>query len=195
MLYARDYRKSAWSKLSGNWGTVVVSYLLVSLITSLASTLTFGVGGILVQGPLLVGFAALLILISRGNKAEATEIFSGFKNFGTTLVAGILVPIFTALWTLLFFIPGIVKSYSYSMTYYILNDNPDMTASEAITESRRIMDGNKWRLFCLDFSFIGWMILSVFTFGILIFWVAPYMQMARAEFYESIKSAQKKANA
>ena len=70
-----------------------------------------------------------------------------------------LMGLFTLLWTLLFIIPGLIKTYSYAMTPYILAEHPEMTATEAITESRRIMDGNKWRLFCLSFSFIGWALL------------------------------------
>ena len=70
-----------------------------------------------------------------------------------------LMGLYTLLWTLLFIIPGLIKTYSYAMTPYILAENPGMTATDAITESRRIMDGNKWRLFCLGFSFIGWGLL------------------------------------
>ena len=81
------------------------------------------------------------------------------------------------------------------MTYFILKDNPEMSATDAITESRKMMDGNKWRLFCLDFSFIGWILLSILTCGILIFVVEPYMLAARAAFYESIKGAPVEAEA
>ena len=70
-----------------------------------------------------------------------------------------LMGLYTVLWTLLLIIPGLIKTFSYAMTPYILAENPGMTATEAITESRRIMDGNKWRLFCLGFSFIGWGLL------------------------------------
>lgn len=67
--------------------------------------------------------------------------------------------LYVALWSLLLFIPGVVKAYSYAMTPYIMAEHPGLTANEAITESRRIMDGNKWRLFCLDLSFLGWELL------------------------------------
>jgi uncharacterized membrane protein len=75
------------------------------------------------------------------------------------------------------------------MTLFILKDNPEMSATDAITESRRMMNGNKWRLFCLDFSFIGWILLSALTCGILYILVYPYMYAARAAFYESLKGA------
>ena len=72
-----------------------------------------------------------------------------------------LIAIYMLLWMLLLIVPGIIKTFSYAMTPYILTENPGMTATEAITESRRIMDGNKWRLFCLGCSFIGWRLLCV----------------------------------
>ena len=103
------------------------------------------------------------------------------------MLADILMSIFTFLWSLLLFIPGIVKAYSYSMTMYVLADHPEMSATDAIAESQRIMQGNKWRLFCLDLSFIGWLFLCALTLGILTLWIAPYQETARAEFYESIR--------
>lgn len=104
------------------------------------------------------------------------------------MVAGILVPIFTFLWSLLFFIPGIVKSFSYAMTFYILNDHPEYSATQAITESRKMMHGHKGELFVLYLSFLGWDLLSLLTFGILeIVYVAPYKAAAVAGFYDAIK--------
>lgn len=185
-MFAKDYRKAAWAKLSGNWTTVVVSYLLyVVLMSVLSST---GIGSLIFSGAMSVGMMVILLQISRYGTSKIESLFDGFrKGLGNNIVAGILVGVFTFLWSLLFIIPGIVKSYSYSMTFYILADNPEMSPTDAINESRRMMDGNKWRLFCLDLSFIGWYLLSFLTLGILLFWVDPYQMMARAEFYESIK--------
>ena len=78
----------------------------------------------------------------------------------------LLVSIYTCLWALLFYIPGIVKSFSYSMSWFVLAENPHLSADEAITASRRIMNGHKWELFVLYLSFIPWYILSFVTFGI-----------------------------
>ena len=80
-----------------------------------------------------------------------------------------LTGLYIALWSLLFIIPGIIKSFSYAMAPYILAEHPEMTASEAITESRHMMDGNKWRLFCLDFSFIGWSLLCSLPVFVMVF--------------------------
>lgn len=89
-------------------------------------------------------------------------------------------------WSMLFVIPGIVKRYSYSMTYYILAEHPYMTLDQAITISRTMMDGNKWRLFCLDMSFIGWMILASLPWGLGAIPLEPYKASARAAFYREV---------
>ena len=193
-MFAKDYRKLAWSKLTGNWGVAIVVYLLYAVIVGISSSV--GVGPILLAGLLGVGLMGVYLDMIRGNQGKIEGLFDGFR-FGTVnnLLAGVLVGIFTLLWSLLFVIPGIVKTYSYAMTYFILKDNPEMSATDAITESRKMMDGNKWRLFCLDFSFIGWILLSILTCGILIFVVEPYILAAHAAFYESIKGAPVEAEA
>ena len=187
-MFAKDYRKLAWSKLSGNWGIAILAMVLYALIISISSVVA--VGPILLAGILGVGLFGVYLNIIRVQHAKIEDLFDGFR-FGVVnnLLAGILVPIFTFLWSLLFVIPGIVKAYSYSMTFFILKDHPEMSATDAITESRKMMNGNKWRLFCLDFSFIGWILLGSLTCGILYFMVYPYMYAARAAFYESIKGA------
>ena len=126
-------------------------------------------------------------------KENALEKTSGlkfdFNNEYKNIVWGMFLrSIFVFLWSLLFIIPGIIKSYSYRMVPFILTDNPGITATEAITRSRQIMKGNKWRAFVLDLSFLGWYILSALTLGILsIFYVNPYVYATEAELYHSIK--------
>ena len=186
MMFAKDYRQAAWKKLSGNWTTAVVSYLIFTVLLSVASYIL--VGSLLFSGVLTIGMYIVLLQISRDGSSGFESLFDGFrKGLGNNIVAGILVQLFTFLWSLLFIIPGIIKGYAYSMTYFILADNPDMAPTEAIKMSQEMMKGKKWRLFCLDFSFIGWYLLSILTLGVLILWIAPYSMMARAELYESIK--------
>lgn len=102
------------------------------------------------------------------------------------MVANLLQWVLILLWTLLFIIPGIVASYSYAMTGYILAEDPDLTASQAIQRSKELMRGNRWRLFCLQLSFIGWIILCLFTFGIGNLFLNPYQTAADAAFYREI---------
>ena len=77
------------------------------------------------------------------------------------------------------------------MAPYIIYDNPNIDANDAITQSKEMMKGHKWELFCLYLSFIGWLLLSVLTFGILyMVYVGPYMMTAQANFYEQLKAQQ-----
>lgn len=135
-----------------------------------------------------VGYAQLnLDLVDKGHTSVGT-IFSRFDQWKTALVARILVGLRVMLWTLLFIIPGIIESYSYAMVSFVMADNPYMTAREAMAESKRLMKGNRWRLFCLSFSFFGWAMLSVLTLGIGSLWLTPYMQASFAAFYRQIKA-------
>lgn len=124
-------------------------------------------------------------------------VFSGFMDgrFPTTFLTSLLVGIFTYLWTCLLVIPGIVKSYSYAMTPYIMRDyytsgkiKPE--ATEAITASRHLMDGHKGELFLLDLSFIGWWLLGAITGGIGMLWVIPYYRQTKANFYRNLAGDQ-----
>ena len=96
------------------------------------------------------------------------------------------------LWSLLFIIPGIIAGYSYAMTSYILAENPEQTASDAIDRSKQRMSGNRWRLFCVQISFIGWEIPSaLLTFGIGSLWITPYKQAAIAAFYREVSGTER----
>ena len=177
-------KQNAKASLSGNWGTAIGVFLIYCVIAGVLSST--GIGGLFI-GLLTFGLCSAFLAVVRVKTMKIENLFDCTKNFGTVFVASILQGIYLFLWTLLFYIPGIVKSYSYAMTNYILIDNPNMTANEAITESRKMMNGHKFDLFILDLSFIGWYILSSFTFGILLLYVQPYHLAARAEFYESIR--------
>lgn len=186
MLVAKDFRKQAWNSLSGKWSTMAATTVIYSVILGVCS----GVA-IIVQGSLDFGYYAMTANVVREKDVELEQLFDGFKKcFLNSLLLYIINNIFIFLWSLLFIIPGIIKSYSYSMSYYILADNPDMDANDARKQSMKLMQGNKWRLFCLDFSFIGWGLLCILTFGILSFWITPYQQTAHAAFYQSLIAEQ-----
>lgn len=183
---AKDYRVASKAKLSGNWGSAVGAYIVFALLMGIISST--GVGSLILYGAMIIGYAALWVNLSRNGKIDFYDLFNGFKNdFVNTLIFGLLYQIFIALWSMLFVIPGFVKIYSYSMAPYILADYPELSGNDAITASRKLMNGKKARLFGLDFSYIGWIILSALTFGILFLWVGPWMEAAHADFYESIK--------
>ena len=143
--------------------------------------------GILVTNPLKVGFMNFFV---RNCDAPASfgEVKRGFSPswFGNVLTM-LLTSIYVFLWSLLFFIPGLVKSYSYALVPYIRADRPELSANQTITLSRKLMNGNKLRLFLFDLSFIGWSILGLLTCGILTaFYVMPYYNCSKAEVYRSI---------
>lgn len=115
---------------------------------------------------------------------------NGYKNGVKTMF---FRDLYTILWTMLFIIPGIIKSYEYQMIPYLLAENPEISREEAFQLSRNMMYGNKWKAFVLDLSFLGWNILNVFTLGILgIFYVNSYEGQTEAAFYEAIKNEQER---
>ena len=134
-----------------------------------------------------VGGVRFTLAISRKKRPEVGQLFSGFDRFGTHLVAYLLQTIFVALWTLLLIIPGIIAALSYSMTYFIIAEDSSISASEAIAKSKKMMKGNKWKLVCLGFRFIGWFLLVMLTFGIAFLWVGPYSYVSYAQFYDDLK--------
>lgn len=140
--------------------------------------------------PLMLGVANAFrkLLVDRDNNLVRNAFHEGFSNYFHKVWGMLLMTILLALWTLLLFIPGIIKAYSYSMTPYILAENPELSASEAIHRSRMMMRGHKFDLFWLQLSFIGWVFLSLLTAGIGFLWMDPYYRTAQAAFYEEVKA-------
>ena len=122
------------------------------------------------------------------NDTTLDVLMTGFGDYLHVFITLFLRDLFLFLWTLLFIIPGFVKLYSYRMVPYIIKDNPELSATEVITLSRQMMRGNKFNAFILDLSFIGWYILGMLTFGlVIIFWTQPYKQSTNAALYLEIK--------
>jgi len=186
-MLAKDFRDNARTKLAGKWGTMALITLIEGLIMGALAT-TF-VGDVLVGGPLALGLAGCSLLVARGGDVKIENMFDGFGNFVSSFVLYLTNALLIFLWSLLLIVPGIIKYYSYSMSTFILKDNPQISANEARKASMQMMNGNKWRLFCLHFSFIGWILLSILTLGILMFWITPYIRVSEAEFYENLKGS------
>ena len=140
--------------------------------------------------PLSLGyFNALRLLLVQGDREIPSNMYKiATKNYWHKVWGMFLMVLFIALWSLLLVIPGIIKMFSYAMTPYILEENPELSANEAIDRSRAMMKGHKFDLFWLFLSFIGWGILCVFTLGIGTLWLTPYMQTSVAAFYEDVKA-------
>ena len=156
---------------------------IIGFITTVLMILHFTVGG-----AATLGYAKFNLHLLDQKEASFSDLFSEFRRFGAGFMMQALRVVYIFLWSLLFFIPGVCAAYSYAMTPYILMENPEMTANEAIGKSKELMYGNRWRLFCLEISFIGWSLLSLFlTLGLGNLALKPYREASFAAFYREIK--------
>lgn len=197
MISRAELKQQAKAQLKGNIGSFFICHLAYFGIAMALSFLTsflmivpvLGlVAAYVVMPPLIIGYYMLFLEVTYGDKPKAGTLLKGYKNcFGSSVFLYLLVLIFTFLWSLLLVIPGIIKTFSYSMSWYILAEKPYMTAREALNESKEIMDGHKMELFVLYLSFIPWILLCYVTLGIAMIYVIPYMQLTMANFYHNIK--------
>ena len=141
------------------------------------------------------GMVIFVLNVARRAASSVGNLFDGFVQFPRIFLLYLAEGLFIFLWSLLFVIPGIIKSYSYSMSNFIMAENPEMSAKEAMEVSMEMMRGNKWRLFCLELSFIGWGILCLFTLGIGYLWLNPYINASLAAFYDDVSRTGETAHA
>ena len=162
--------------------TVLLPLVSVAGLLSLAA--------LILGGTVELGYAKFLLKQHDRKELQFSDLFSQFERFGTGFAQKFLRILFIMLWTLLLIIPGIVKGLSYAMTPFILEEHPEMTASQAIKASMQLMDGHKMDLFILGLSFIGWSLLACLTMGIGFLFLNPYMNAAYAAFYRDISRKQ-----
>lgn len=205
----------ARSDLNGNWGLSVLGYLLYMVFVGSFYCFVFtsaffvgmvggvcgsdvGVAGramlkvvqfaeVFLSGAFAVGFCSFFLGIAQEGEARLELLFTGFKRFWTAFGAYFISTLFIFLWSLLLIVPGIIAIFRYAMVYFIVADDADCGALEAIRRSKEIMAGNKWKFFCLNWRFFWWAILCNLTLGIGYIWLVPYMQTTFAKFYEDIK--------
>lgn len=184
-----ELMRRAKESLKGNWGACIGATLIYIVITIITIAIPIAdIIGLVIEGPITLGFAMLYLNMIRKKSAEVEQIFAGFKHFTPSFCLYILILIFILLWSLLFIIPGIVALFAYSMSFYILADNPGIGALEAIRRSKQMMKGRKGELFCLCLRFLGWFLVCCF-FVIGFLWLIPYMYTACAHFYEEAKKS------
>ena len=187
---ASKIREIARNALAGYWKQVILGVVIYFLLTSgveivlnnlfaftnpielyeqsIVQKLPYG-GGIyqlIIGGPLELGFTIFLLTFFRKRKIDNTLLFEGFSRFGKAMLLLVLMSVKIMLWSLLLVIPGSIAAFRYSQAFYVLADNPDMSVSQCIKESCRIMAGNKGRYFYLQLTFIGWYILANIPSGI-----------------------------
>ena len=175
----------------GGLNSDIGAFLVGSFTYIMIAALIMGAVYFILGSIIKVGYAKFNLNLVDRLEGSFENLFAYFSEWKTTAVARFLQSIYILLWSLLFIIPGIIASYSYAMTEYILAEHPELSASEAISRSKQMMDGNKWRLFCLQFSFIGWSILCAFTLGIGNLWLTPYKQAATAAFYREVSGTER----
>ena len=197
-------KEKSKEQIRGQWFNLSVPYMLYSLAIGFVSGLGTSILGkrfefifmILMYLGVFIGAKALISLFLRVGKGERVNFgtyFEELMNFnGLGKYIGLLITeyIIVLVGCLLFIIPGIIWGYSYCLAPMIMIDNPNKTIRECLDESKQLMSGNKMALFVLMLSFIGWAILSQFTFGILTLWVFPYMMTSYTNMYLELKSQQ-----
>lgn len=192
MMSLKDIRAAAREDLEHDlfgqtWAMSVLVTVLYSIIL-FASAFTI-VGPFILVGPLDFGQKRFYLNLSKGRESKFGDAFDGFTGgkFVDNFVLGLLETVFLFLWGLLLIIPGIIKSYSYALSFYIKNDDPTKDWSDCHKQSIEMMKGHKGKLFLLDLTFIGWYIVGFIALGVGVFWVRAYHLMARSEFYQELK--------
>ena len=185
MANARDSLRGFWGLAIGALIIYFLVFCVLGLFPVIGTIATY-----IIVGPMTVGGVRFTLSVSRKEKPEIGQLFSGFDRFGTHLAAYLLQTLFVCLWTLLLIIPGIIAALSYSMTYFIIAEDSSISASEAITKSKKMMKGNKWKLSYLGFRFTGWFLLAMLSCGIGFLWVGPYMYVSYAKFYDDLKTVE-----
>ena len=155
--------------------------LYLTLAMGAAGAISFV--GFILGGVVQLGYASYLLKQQDREIHSVKDLFSQFDRFGQGFLQLFLRGLYSFLWGLLFIIPGIVKSYAYAMTPFIMAENPDLTAKEAIKLSQEKMMGHKGELFWLGLTFFGWSLLAALTGGIGNLFLNPYMNAAYAAFY------------
>ena len=162
---------------------------IIALVASVGGVLGFA--SFILGGTVQLGYCKFLLSQHDGQPHSLSDLFSQFERFGTGFAQAFLRGLYVFFWSLLFVFPGIVKSFSYAMTPFLLAEYPELTANQAITLSRKIMNGHKLDLFFLSLTFIGWSLLNVLTLGIGSLWLNPYMNATWAAFYRQLQEETK----
>ena len=185
-----EIRKETKALMSGNWSAMVPVSLVFGVIYILTSK-SFPLV-LLVYCPLILGLAMMMLRFVRNNKGVVVrDLFYAFSSplYRKSMRLGVQMFAYTFLWSLLFIVPGIVKFYSYLLAPYILADNPEITAEEAINRSEKLMDGHKKQLFLMSLGYLGLTLLSALLLFIPLLWLMPYYNAVYAKFYEEVKNS------
>lgn len=187
MLFAGNYNDFFAGFSAADTDTIFFSLIalvlniVVLLFMSFMAFMAMGISG---AGVLEMGLNKYYIdLVAENRQGEVSVIFSRFDIFLKTMGLNLFMALFICLWSALGIVPGIIAAYRYRLAPYLMAENPNLGIREAVNISKELMAGHKWRLFCLNLSFIGLAILSALTCGIGVLWFRPYIYAANAAFY------------
>ncbi|HLV30446.1 MAG TPA: DUF975 family protein [Chitinispirillaceae bacterium] len=181
-------KEKAKASLHGQWNRSALAVFVFGILSSGVYSIP-ALGWIIslaVSGPLTLGITVFFLNISRKRSSRIEDLLCGFKDFKRSCITNLLMILYVVLWSILFIIPGIIATLSYSLIFYILADNPEISSCDAISRSKELMQGHKTELLLLYLSFIGWGLLCLLSFGIGFFWLAPYTNTSVAHFYRKI---------
>ena len=181
----KEIMASAKASLQGVWNNAALAMFIYFLIVGAASIIPFG--SLVIGGPFALGLAIFALKLSKNEAADISDVFEGFKNFVPALLTYLLMAIVIAVGFLLLIVPGIILSFGLSQTMFILAEEPDMPAADILRKSWEMMKGHKMDYFILSIRFIPWMLLCIFTLGIGLLWLLPYMYTTFANFYRELR--------
>ena len=185
-MNSRDYKQIAKESLKGNRVIAIAVMFIIAAFSTLTNVIP-GIGSLvvaLISAQLTVGETHFYDLLINKKEPGAKELFHNFRYWFRSFCLQFATGFYVFCWSILFVIPGILKSYSYSMAFYLRTKNPELKAKEALSQSMKLMYGRRWKLFCLQLSFIGWYFFSVLTFGLGLFYVVPYYKASLVAFYD-----------
>lgn len=182
-------RQQALNSLNGKWGIAIGGCFLYLIASSICQNIPVlgPIATLILSGPFQLGLTKFILSIARNREPRIEQLFEGFNDFTRSMQAYLRMLLYIILWSLLLIVPGIIAAFSYSMTFYILADDPNISAVDALNKSKSMMDGHKMDLFLMSLSFIGWAFLCILTLGIGFLWLFPYMNVSIAKFYQDIK--------
>lgn len=193
-MSTKQYKQMALEQLKGKWPTVVLAFLVYNIVANifnisfdLENNIIMAYSSSILYGIMTVGMSYYCLKITKEEAFQIKDLFIGFKRLLPAIIVNILVGLGISLGYVMLFIPGFLFNLMASQVYFILADNENIGAIQCIKESMHIMKGNKRNYFVLMLSFVGWIILSVLTFGIGYLFLYPYMNLTYANYYNSIK--------
>ena len=197
-----ELKSKAKESMKGKWGKILPVIILYSLITgAISGVVTVKYGNnpstqisastslitSIITAFFVLGYNSFFLKLARNKDVEVNELWSKTGQFIRAFVATFLISLAIGVGIVLLIVPGIIFALMFSMTMFIMVDDENISAIDAMKKSAEMMKGHKGDLFGLILSFIGWMLLGLLTLGILYLWLMPYMNTAMCNFYDSIK--------